>query len=234
MSYNIFCCLDYRFISTGCTRGFYWGFATAVPVLEGCSPWRVFCLFLFLFFLKDCLPLLLEDYRPFCLFRFITLFASNSTGDFDLRTLRAVRVLRPLKLVSGIPSMYYITCTCAHVTSSFFYVHTSLPLSFMCTRHFLFCSQFGLSIFFLFLLYVLRHTFMSTRHFLFFDHFVDRFFYILFIIIFPDKICVIVLLFFLYFKLLINFEHFSFFFVFCLFVCYKDDNNNNFKHWFPL
>lgn len=41
-------------------------------------------------------------------FRFITLFASGANGGdkFDLRTLRAVRVLRPLKLVSGIPSMY--------------------------------------------------------------------------------------------------------------------------------
>ena len=28
----------------------------------------------------------------------------SSSGSFDLRTLRAVRVLRPLKLVSGIPS----------------------------------------------------------------------------------------------------------------------------------
>lgn len=29
---------------------------------------------------------------------------STVGSDFDLRTLRAVRVLRPLKLVSGIPS----------------------------------------------------------------------------------------------------------------------------------
>ncbi len=29
---------------------------------------------------------------------------AGSGGPFDLRTLRAVRVLRPLKLVSGIPS----------------------------------------------------------------------------------------------------------------------------------
>ncbi|KAI4793091.1 hypothetical protein KUCAC02_032935, partial [Chaenocephalus aceratus] len=28
--------------------------------------------------------------------------------DFDLRTLRAVRVLRPLKLVSGIPSLQVV------------------------------------------------------------------------------------------------------------------------------
>ncbi|KAL8602086.1 hypothetical protein ACOMHN_007356 [Nucella lapillus] len=39
---------------------------------------------------------------------FITLFASTSTASFDLRTLRAVRVLRPLKLVSGIPSLQVV------------------------------------------------------------------------------------------------------------------------------
>jgi len=43
--------------------------------------------------------------------RFITIFPSTpndsaSTGSFDLRTLRAVKVLRPLRLVSGIPSTY--------------------------------------------------------------------------------------------------------------------------------
>lgn len=32
--------------------------------------------------------------------------ADESGSNFDLRTLRAVRVLRPLKLVSGIPSEY--------------------------------------------------------------------------------------------------------------------------------
>ena len=36
--------------------------------------------------------------------RFITIFASGGGSGFDLRTLRAVRVLRPLKLVSGVPS----------------------------------------------------------------------------------------------------------------------------------
>lgn len=30
----------------------------------------------------------------------------SSSSSFDLRTLRAVRVLRPLKLVSGIPSLF--------------------------------------------------------------------------------------------------------------------------------
>ncbi|XP_055897179.1 voltage-dependent calcium channel type A subunit alpha-1-like isoform X2 [Biomphalaria glabrata] len=40
---------------------------------------------------------------------FITIFASSGdAGTFDLRTLRAVRVLRPLKLVSGIPSLQVV------------------------------------------------------------------------------------------------------------------------------
>lgn len=38
--------------------------------------------------------------------RFITIYPTTSNSSIDLRTLRAVRVLRPLKLVSGIPSMY--------------------------------------------------------------------------------------------------------------------------------
>ncbi|KAI5097824.1 voltage-dependent P/Q-type calcium channel subunit alpha-1A isoform X2, partial [Silurus meridionalis] len=33
---------------------------------------------------------------------------STVGSDFDLRTLRAVRVLRPLKLVSGIPSLQVV------------------------------------------------------------------------------------------------------------------------------
>lgn len=37
---------------------------------------------------------------------FLTIFISNGGNNFDLRTLRAVRVLRPLKLVSGIPSKF--------------------------------------------------------------------------------------------------------------------------------
>lgn len=40
---------------------------------------------------------------------FITIFISNDGTSFDLRTLRAVRVLRPLKLVSGIPSNLKLT-----------------------------------------------------------------------------------------------------------------------------
>ncbi|ESN92149.1 hypothetical protein HELRODRAFT_119050, partial [Helobdella robusta] len=40
---------------------------------------------------------------------FITLFASRGgSSGFDLRTLRAVRVLRPLKLVSGVPSLQVV------------------------------------------------------------------------------------------------------------------------------
>ena len=41
------------------------------------------------------------------LYRFITMYPSDTaSGSFDLRTLRAVKVLRPLRLVSGIPSTY--------------------------------------------------------------------------------------------------------------------------------
>ncbi|ESN95222.1 hypothetical protein HELRODRAFT_128993, partial [Helobdella robusta] len=40
---------------------------------------------------------------------FITIFASGGgSNGFDLRTLRAVRVLRPLKLVSGVPSLQVV------------------------------------------------------------------------------------------------------------------------------
>lgn len=42
------------------------------------------------------------NFSPLSLFP-IRILATAGT-DFDLRTLRAVRVLRPLKLVSGIPS----------------------------------------------------------------------------------------------------------------------------------
>ena len=55
------------------------------------------------------------------LYRFITMYPSDTaSGSFDLRTLRAVKVLRPLRLVSGIPSTYeaairihYFTFICA-------------------------------------------------------------------------------------------------------------------------
>lgn len=39
---------------------------------------------------------------------FITILVSNEGVGFDLRTLRAVRVLRPLKLVSGVPSLQVV------------------------------------------------------------------------------------------------------------------------------
>ena len=42
---------------------------------------------------------------------FITIFISSDGTNFDLRTLRAVRVLRPLKLVSGIPSKQQLALT---------------------------------------------------------------------------------------------------------------------------
>jgi hypothetical protein len=41
------------------------------------------------------------------IFRFITFYAPADIkvlGGVDLKTLRAIRVLRPLKLVSGVPS----------------------------------------------------------------------------------------------------------------------------------
>jgi len=42
---------------------------------------------------------------------YVTIFVSgDGTAGFDLRTLRAIRVLRPLKLVSGIPSIIIISC----------------------------------------------------------------------------------------------------------------------------
>ena len=37
------------------------------------------------------------------IFRLITVVTPEK-GEVDLRTLRAIRVLRPLKLVSGVPS----------------------------------------------------------------------------------------------------------------------------------
>ncbi|XP_076093874.1 voltage-dependent calcium channel type A subunit alpha-1-like isoform X10 [Mytilus galloprovincialis] len=39
---------------------------------------------------------------------FITIYPTTSNSSIDLRTLRAVRVLRPLKLVSGIPSLQVV------------------------------------------------------------------------------------------------------------------------------
>ena len=48
--------------------------------------------------------------------RFVTLFAQDEL-DVDLRTLRAIRVLRPLKLVSGIPSKFSLLIA---IQSSYF------------------------------------------------------------------------------------------------------------------
>lgn len=47
-------------------------------------------------------------------------------SDFDLRTLRAVRVLRPLKLVSGIPSK---SLEDVHAICFFFFKKNSITLS---------------------------------------------------------------------------------------------------------
>lgn len=41
---------------------------------------------------------------------FVCRILATVGADFDLRTLRAVRVLRPLKLVSGIPSKLTFSC----------------------------------------------------------------------------------------------------------------------------
>ena len=54
-------------------------------------------------YLQDCYSEILchhADWMFVCVYRILAKVGS----DFDLRTLRAVRVLRPLKLVSGIPS----------------------------------------------------------------------------------------------------------------------------------
>lgn len=56
--------------------------------------------------------------------RFITLFAQGNIG-VDLRTLRAIRVLRPLKLVSGIPSthiLFSLKVVVDHSTNKLFFV----------------------------------------------------------------------------------------------------------------
>lgn len=62
-------------------------------------------------------------------FRFITIYPSTtSSNSLDLRTLRAVRVLRPLKLVSGIPSMYiflYISLSSMQLSLIFKNLHYS-------------------------------------------------------------------------------------------------------------
>ncbi|KFV77883.1 Voltage-dependent N-type calcium channel subunit alpha-1B, partial [Struthio camelus australis] len=47
-------------------------------------------------------------FNPISLFSFLIRILATAGTDFDLRTLRAVRVLRPLKLVSGIPSLQVV------------------------------------------------------------------------------------------------------------------------------
>lgn len=51
-------------------------------------------------------------FSNFCLFLFVSSILATAGAHFnthvDLRTLRAVRVLRPLKLVSGIPSKHLV------------------------------------------------------------------------------------------------------------------------------
>ncbi|CAL4058844.1 unnamed protein product, partial [Meganyctiphanes norvegica] len=56
--------------------------------------WRTLCLFLW-------------QFHTLILISFITLFVQEDI-EVDLRTLRAIRVLRPLKLVSGIPSLQVV------------------------------------------------------------------------------------------------------------------------------
>jgi hypothetical protein len=43
--------------------------------------------------------------------------AGKTEDGVDLRTLRAIRVLRPLKLVSGVPSMCYLWCYCSSLVA---------------------------------------------------------------------------------------------------------------------
>lgn len=63
-------------------------------------------------------------------------------ADFDLRTLRAVRVLRPLKLVSGIPSKStsdFNTCAvCAdgHNEVSMFQHYNSLTNNYFTAKYY--------------------------------------------------------------------------------------------------
>ena len=54
-----------------------------------------------------------EGYRD-VVSRLITLVTPDK-GEVDLRTLRAIRVLRPLKLVSGVPSKIGGSLTVCHI-----------------------------------------------------------------------------------------------------------------------
>lgn len=54
----------------------------------------------------DCRTVSLIVHLQVCCCLIVNRMLATVGADFDLRTLRAVRVLRPLKLVSGIPSKY--------------------------------------------------------------------------------------------------------------------------------
>lgn len=56
--------------------------------------------------------------------RILAAAGAHMNISVDLRTLRAVRVLRPLKLVSGIPSKYY----CTNTTTVVFYSMTPVKV----------------------------------------------------------------------------------------------------------
>lgn len=82
---------------------------------------------------------------PLCIRRFVTLFASeDKTNSFDLNILRAVRVLRPLKLVSGVPSMYFIIKNWLGSVPSFglFSFHTFLSVAPSADLSSVVCSLF--------------------------------------------------------------------------------------------
>ena len=52
--------------------------------------------------------------------------AGKAEEGVDLRTLRAIRVLRPLKLVSGVPSKFEISSNCCHLDVQPTYLTTLL------------------------------------------------------------------------------------------------------------
>ena len=52
--------------------------------------------------------------------------AGKAEEGVDLRTLRAIRVLRPLKLVSGVPSKFEISSNCCHLDVQPIYLMTKL------------------------------------------------------------------------------------------------------------
>lgn len=68
-----------------------------------------------------------------CLFPFRIL--STVGSDFDLRTLRAVRVLRPLKLVSGIPSKLMLIIIKIYGINIFNAISTFCTVSFIAPQN---------------------------------------------------------------------------------------------------